>query len=575
MNNLNNLSDEELDKLFRHSAYESEVEFDEGAWDKMKGILEEKQPSKKPLNWNKYAISILALLFIGSSLFYFGKKEGFIANSTAESKVLPSENESKAGNIIAKQNQDNLTQSEKNKNITEKSKPEVDNLEREKIVSETAINETSDNAEKAIKSKEEIKPSQIITNQKPIENEKIKSEINNDVTNGTGTKPLSKNKALNNKKRLTDTITSNENNSQNENEKPNIKISNSKIEANNLNNTNALNEKNSSSKPILRKIKENVGHNNSQKNTFGSNIDVPINTENITKKSKSNGRNEVIGNTTISNNTVFENNTSLINTNNKLNKNEAIKSEPTVIEPVVIVSEKSIAPRLNYNYNKPNFIVEVHELNLPIPLPIQEPFYKKGLSIRLGISPDISKVGSNSITKIGSNYGSSFEYRFNNRIVLQAGVLMSKKYYDAYPAQYNWIWGKPASNLVEINAICKMIDIPINIRYDIVTNTKTRIFASSGLTSYIMKNEKYHYDYEDNSNPNIKRHDWEGKTGTYKSSNINISIGFEKQMAKALSMQVEPFGKIPLKSIGFGKVPLITYGLMFSANYQLRNLMKK
>ena len=76
MNNLNNLSDDELDKLFRQSAEESDVEFDEGAWQKMNSLLNEKQPL--PANWRKYSLIILAILFLGSTAVYFGNKNGLL-----------------------------------------------------------------------------------------------------------------------------------------------------------------------------------------------------------------------------------------------------------------------------------------------------------------------------------------------------------------------------------------------------------------------------------------------------------------------------------------------------------------
>ncbi len=176
---------------------------------------------------------------------------------------------------------------------------------------------------------------------------------------------------------------------------------------------------------------------------------------------------------------------------------------------------------------------------------------------------------------MGSNLGAYVEYRFSKRLSFQAGIVRSIKYYSAYPEQYDWIWGYPPVKLLEISAKCKMIDFPINLRYDFVTNTKSRIFGGIGLTTYKMMKETYDYNYEDNSNPNIKWHQWNGKTGTYYSSNLNLSIGFEKQISRDLTLQVEPFAKSPLKSIGFGKVPLITYGMLISTKYPLRNLIKK
>ena len=264
-----------------------------------------------------------------------------------------------------------------------------------------------------------------------------------------------------------------------------------------------------------------------------------------------------------------QNNATLIQTADKVSENE---SEAGLKNTILA---ENLLPNLAYHKFIPNFFIEVQAPTLPKIEPKPAEHFKKGLSIRLAYSPDISTVGNNEITKIGSNWGALLEYRLSKHLIVQSGIIKSIKYYDVYPEQYDWVWGNPASKLMEINAVCNMLDIPLNIRYDIIANNKSRIFVSTGLTSYLMMKEKYHYDYEDNANTNIKRRDWSGKTGMYKSSNLNLSVGFEKQVARSLTLQIEPFAKSPLKNIGFGKVPLITYGLMFSADYQLKNLFKK
>lgn len=196
--------------------------------------------------------------------------------------------------------------------------------------------------------------------------------------------------------------------------------------------------------------------------------------------------------------------------------------------------------------------------------------FQKGLYFRLGFSPDLSIVSTDEITKLGSNTAILLEYRINHRLSVQGGVLRSMKYYDSYPQYYQWPynWSSPPK-MININATCKMLDIPVNLRYDITKKTQSRWFVSGGVTSYVMLKEKYIYNYENPNDPSIKWHQWEGKTGTYYAGVLNFSAGYEYQLFKKLTIQAEPLVKIPIARVGFGKVNLSTLGVLFSVKYPL------
>ena len=202
--------------------------------------------------------------------------------------------------------------------------------------------------------------------------------------------------------------------------------------------------------------------------------------------------------------------------------------------------------------------------------PTDNTLFKRGFSVRLALSPDFSVIPSNKLVKVGNNWAALVEYRLNNRLSFQTGVIRSLKLYDALPSQYEWnsYWPQP-NPLVNINATCKMLDIPVNVRYDLSKKPNIRWFVSTGLTSYIMLNEKYRYNYENPSDPNIKRRSWEGETGSYPFSVLNISTGYERQIFRRLSLQAEPFFKAPLGKVGYGKVRLATVGVFFSVKYPL------
>ena len=204
----------------------------------------------------------------------------------------------------------------------------------------------------------------------------------------------------------------------------------------------------------------------------------------------------------------------------------------------------------------------------PIVKPKENTAFRRGLNVRLALSPDFSFIPSNEVLKIGNNWAAVVEYRFNNRLSIQAGVMRSLKLYNALPSQYEWTgYYNPPSPIIDIDATCKMLDIPLNIRYDLSQKANSRWFVSTGLTTYIMLKEKYRYNYENPSDPNIKRIGWEGKTGAYPFGVLNLSAGYERQIFRRLTFQAEPFFKTPLGKVGYGKVRLATAGVFFSAKY--------
>lgn len=196
--------------------------------------------------------------------------------------------------------------------------------------------------------------------------------------------------------------------------------------------------------------------------------------------------------------------------------------------------------------------------------------FRRGFNIRLALSPDLSFVPSNHIDKIGNNWAALLEYRFNNRLIVQTGVIRSLKQYNAYPNQYEWAgYLSSQSPLKDIDATCKMLDIPLNLRYDITTQSNGRWFAGAGLTSYIMLKETYRYNYENPADPNINRTGWQGKTGSYMFGVLNLSAGYERQIFRRITLQAEPVFKAPLAKVGYGKVRLATAGIFFSVKYPL------
>ncbi len=197
----------------------------------------------------------------------------------------------------------------------------------------------------------------------------------------------------------------------------------------------------------------------------------------------------------------------------------------------------------------------------------KSPFNRKGLVIGLYFSPDISTIANNQVEKVGTNYAVQLEYRFSKRWTLQTGVIRSYKVYEAYGSQYEiplkWNAGAVPQS---VDAVCDMLDLPLNIRYDITQKPDSRFFVSTGLTSYVMLREAYYYTYD--VKPAGAHDSWIGTSGPFIASNLNFSFGYEARITNRLTWQAEPFARVPISSIGWSKVNLFTMGTFVSLKYR-------
>jgi Outer membrane protein beta-barrel domain len=198
--------------------------------------------------------------------------------------------------------------------------------------------------------------------------------------------------------------------------------------------------------------------------------------------------------------------------------------------------------------------------------------FKKGFELGLVGGPDMSNVKFKNTDKVGYNVGVQLGYRLSDRWSVHTGVLYTRKNYtsngdDFHPPKGTWL---DNIKLEEVEGSCFMFDIPLNVRYDLNTHNKHRYFVSTGLSSYLMKEEDYHYYYQyANGGPGY-RHRSYSSTEYHWLSILNISAGYEKKLSSRLSLQVEPYLKIPLSGVGYGSIQLNSYGMYFSLKYHAK-----
>ena len=114
--------------------------------------------------------------------------------------------------------------------------------------------------------------------------------------------------------------------------------------------------------------------------------------------------------------------------------------------------------------------------------------------------------------------------------------------------------------------------MPVNIRYDLVAAKRNYAFVSAGLSSYFMQQEDYDFHYTTNSGYYSSRYRSYEVSDQYWFSVLNLSAGYERMLTRRLSLQVEPYMKLPLNGIGFGNMDLSSYGVFFGVKYHTGTL---
>ncbi|MGC4232492.1 MAG: outer membrane beta-barrel protein [Niabella sp.] len=181
---------------------------------------------------------------------------------------------------------------------------------------------------------------------------------------------------------------------------------------------------------------------------------------------------------------------------------------------------------------------------------------------------NLSMVAGNISSQPGINAGVTVQRKLgNSRFSVESGVIYESMNYSVDNKDFN-PGGKPVSSRVSnIEGTCSMIDVPVNVRYDIIESKKGKAFVSTGVSPTIMVKQSYIYQLERDSGPVQINRDVSGD-GKNVYAVANISIGYEQKWDRT-SVQIAPYLKIPTGEIGYGNLSLGGIGTQVSIKRDL------
>ena len=189
---------------------------------------------------------------------------------------------------------------------------------------------------------------------------------------------------------------------------------------------------------------------------------------------------------------------------------------------------------------------------------------KKQNSLYIGVvaAPDISFIKFQSVKSVGVNAGVILGYRFNKRLSVETGLFTDKKYYYTDGKYFNTgkIYLPANAKILNVFGDCRMLELPLNVRYNFKNISRSNWFAIAGLSSYFMKKENYNYDVVTTGQP-YRHYSSYNSPSTAMFSIINAGLGYDRALGKVATLRIEPYLKIPLKGFGIGSLPIMSTGV--------------
>lgn len=192
---------------------------------------------------------------------------------------------------------------------------------------------------------------------------------------------------------------------------------------------------------------------------------------------------------------------------------------------------------------------------------------KSAFFISVSAGPDISFTGNDKPGKMKLAAGAGIGYTFKEKFTLRTGFYSGRKIYTSSPGEYNPpdIFYTYYPNLQKVEADCKVYEIPLLLSYNFGQKGKHSWFASAGASTILMKRETYNYYYKYYpTGPTVQREYTSYNENKHFFSVATLSAGYQRTIGKNISLTAEPYFKLPLSGLGYGKVKLNSAGVLFS-----------
>lgn len=180
---------------------------------------------------------------------------------------------------------------------------------------------------------------------------------------------------------------------------------------------------------------------------------------------------------------------------------------------------------------------------------------------------NVNGVGSFQKGQMGADIGITFSAGYK-RFTLTTGAVYAKTPYATDFSNYHIRYQFP-TNPVNVNADCRVLDIPVNVNYQVYGNFKNKFSVGTGLSSYLMLDEKYFYTYASPATVGPAGYEVSNRNKHYFGV-LNFDVLYQRRLNSKFSLDLQPYFKLPLTNIGYGKVKLQSAGMAVGFSWNIK-----
>jgi Outer membrane protein beta-barrel domain len=240
-------------------------------------------------------------------------------------------------------------------------------------------------------------------------------------------------------------------------------------------------------------------------------------------------------------------------------------AEPGNVLPVNSAAEIAMQQGFSTNDRQNNIDIPKSdtEIKSVIPAKIKTPL-KNRFYAGILAGPQFNQVKNQGLGKAGFNGGIIAGMHFSKRWSVETGLLATEKKYSSSGAYFKMdkvAASMPTGMKVEtMNGKSTVLEIPVQLKYNIIQNNKKQVFVSGGISSYLLTTENNNYHASVNGNPeNLAGHYSNNKK--YAGAVVNLGAGYQWKAGKKTTLRIAPYMQIPLKGIGIGSLPVFSTGV--------------
>ncbi|MFD0793311.1 hypothetical protein ACFQZX_06750 [Mucilaginibacter litoreus] len=191
---------------------------------------------------------------------------------------------------------------------------------------------------------------------------------------------------------------------------------------------------------------------------------------------------------------------------------------------------------------------------------------KPTLAITVLASPDVNSVGGFNNTRVGTNAGLLFTVGLS-KWSISTGVIYADKPYASPFSKYSTAY-KFTTNPTQVFANCSVLDIPLNIGYQVYSKNRNKFSVGTGLSSYFMLRENYSFDYPAYGTPGPATYNIRNQN-KHIMGVLNLNATYQREVSARFGIGVQPYLKLPLTGIGYGQVNLKSAGVAVGVTWNI------